>query len=417
MVPKDIILHVSAFQMSDMKSENTGLERFAIPKLSDIHTTHALIISGIRRCGKSTLMAQMIKKSANAFYLNFDDLRLADFTYKDFALLDEIISAEKYKVLFFDEIQIVKNWELYVKQKLSEKFKVIVTGSNASLLSKELGTRLTGRHFTRELFPFSYSEFIKFKSLKTGAVSFQKYLEAGGFPEYVKTGKKEYLTQLFSDILNRDIIVRHGVRDVSSLKRLSVFLMSNIGNLISATKLQQSFSVKTPTILEYFSYLEDTYLINFMPKFSYSLKAQAVNPKKVYAIDSALQNTVSTNWTDNNGRRLENVIYWHLRRENKEIYYFSENGKECDFIICENDNPKEIIQVCYELNAENRDRETAGLKAAMDFFKISNAKIITYNQDDAYIQDGKRISVIPVWKYITQKWKIKIFQKMGHRRF
>jgi predicted AAA+ superfamily ATPase len=279
---------------------------------------------------------------------------LFDFELANFKLLDNIIKTTQKKTLFFDEIQVVKGWELYIRQKLDEGFKVVVTGSNASLLSRELGTKLTGRHITKELFPFSYEEFLSFKSLKSGAASFQKYIDSGGFPEYVKTKNDDILINLFSDILNRDIIVRHGIRDVRSLKSLAIYLASNVANLVSASGLQQPSGLKTPTLLDYFSFLQDAYLIDFMPKFSYSLKVQSVNPKKIFVIDSGIIKIVSASFSEDYGRILENLIYWELRRKWKDLYYFSENGKECDFVITSNGKVEQLIQVCYELTQENQ---------------------------------------------------------------
>jgi predicted AAA+ superfamily ATPase len=402
MLQKNELEQIVLSQEERISKHALGLERDILSLLPDL-SSHALIISGIRRCGKSTLLLQLLKsKNKKYFFLNFDDPRLASFEISDFRIIDEIIKEKKAQFLFLDEPQIIKGWETYVKQKLDEHFKVVVTGSNASLLSRELGTRLTGRHITKELFPFSYNEFIKFKTLKIGISSFQKYMDIGGFPEYVKNLNPDILTTLFNDILDRDIIIRYGIRDFQSLRRLAQYLISNVGNLVAARKLEPALNIKTATMLEYFSYLQDTYLINFVPKFSYSFKAQSINPKKVYAIDTGLIKSVSSSFSDDNGSMLENIIYWHLRREKKEVYYFNETTKECDFVVCKNRNVQELIQVCFELNHSNRMRETEGLKAAMNFFKISNAKIITYNQTDAYIQDGNRIEIIPAWKYISQ---------------
>ena len=401
MIQKSTLHQIILTQNEEIRRKGTGFPRKILRDLPDVQS-HALIISGIRRCGKSTLLTQLLTKcSQDAFYLNFDDLRLADFSANDFVILDELISEGEYKALFFDEPQVIKQWERYVRQKLEEGFRVYITGSNASLLSRELGTHLTGRHITKELFPFSYSEFIQFKSLTAGVESFEQYVETGGFPEYVKSNNIDVMTELFNDILNRDIAVRHSIRDVASLKRLAIYLVSNVGNLVTANKLQQVFDLKTPTILEYFSFLEDTYLTGFVAKFSYSLKVQAVNPRKIYIVDSALQKAVSASFSQDLGRSLENIIHGCLRWRGDEIYYFNENGSECDFVVCKNGTPYELIQVCYELNAENREREQTGLKSAMDFFKLDNVKIITYGQKDSYIHDGTRVEIVPAWEYLV----------------
>jgi predicted AAA+ superfamily ATPase len=401
MIQQSIIQQVIDAQKQKNRRRSTGLQRDILPALPNVQT-HALIVSGIRRCGKSTLLLQLLDRdNQNALYLNFDDPRLFGFELTDFQLLDSIIARSKNSVLFFDEIQVVPAWELYVRQKIDEGFRVVITGSNASLLSRELGTKLTGRHITKELFPFSYKEFLAFKSLQANVQSWQKYMDSGGFPEYLKTNNTDILTALFYDILNRDIVVRHGIRDVRSLKQLAVYLVSNVGNLVTASKLQQALGIKTTaTILEYFSFLEDTYLINFMPKFSYSLKAQSVNPKKIYVIDRGIMKVASTSFTDDYGHLLENMIYWHLRQAGNELFYFNENGSECDFVVIENRKIQQLIQVCYELTPENREREQRGLQTAMDFFKTDKGLIVTCNQKDAYMYNSKRVEIVPAWEYI-----------------
>jgi predicted AAA+ superfamily ATPase len=401
MVQQSVIQQVLDAQRQKIQRQSSGLERNILSTLPDIRT-HALIVSGIRRCGKSTLLLQLLKRDKqNTLYLNFEDPRLIGFELPDFQLLDNIIANSKCDILFFDEIQVVQNWELYVRQKLDEGFKIVITGSNASLLSCELGTKLTGRHITKELFPFSYREFLSFKSLQADIHSLQKYMDTGGFPEYVKTRNTDILDTLFQDILNRDIVVRYGIRDVRALKRLAVYLVSNVSNLVTANKLQQPLGIKTNTILEYFSYLEDSYLVNFMPKFSYSLKIQSINPRKIYIIDPGIIKIASNSFTKNLGHSLENMIYWYLRQSRKEIFYFNENGHECDFIVTEKGKIDRLIQVCYELTPENREREQRGLQEAMDFFHTDRGLIVTYNQKDAYMQNGKQIKILPVYEYLS----------------
>jgi predicted AAA+ superfamily ATPase len=392
-------------QRQKLDRQTLGLERELLLKLPDLDT-HALIISGVRRCGKSTILMQLLKQRTQpVLYLNFDDLRIYGFVLKDFQLLDKIIEYNKSEVLFFDEIQVVEGWELYIRQKLDEGFRVFVTGSNATMLSRELGTKLTGRHITKELFPFSYREFLQFKNLEHNAKSLQKYMKTGGFPQFVKTNNTDILLELFTDILNRDIIVRYGIRDAAALKRLAVYLVSNTGNLVTAGKLQQPLSIKSSaTILEYFSFLEDTYLLSFMPKFSYSLKVQAVNPRKVYVVDTGLLQVASNSFTDNKGLILENLVFNELRRQTKHLYYFNENGSECDFVVMKNEKLQQVIQVCYEMTTENSEREINGLNSAMDFFKTDNGVILTFNQHDAYMHNGKRVEIMPVWEWLKENY-------------
>jgi len=404
MIQQSVLQRIIDTQKKKMFRLGTGFQREVLPNIPVLQS-HALIVTGIRRCGKSTLLQQILEANdSKKLFVGFEDPRLFNFEISDFEILDNIIENSKSETLFFDEMQVIEGWELYVRQKLDEGFRVAVTGSNASMLSRELGTKLTGRHISKELFPFSYCEFLGFKGLQADEKSLQKYMSTGGFPEFLKTNNTDILTELFHDILNRDIIVRHGIRDVRSLKNLAVYLVSNVGNLITASKLQQPLNIKaTATVLDYFSFLEDAYLVNFMPKFSYSLKVQIVNPRKIYVIDPGIINVASTVFTEKKGHLLENLIYWELRRQGKELYYFNENKAECDFVVMKHEKLEQVIQVCYELLPENREREIRGLTEAMDFFKTDNGLIISFNQQDAFMHNGKRIEVLPAWIFLTKE--------------
>lgn len=402
MVLENVISNVIEAQKANMDVLDLGLHRNSIKTLPDL-TSHALIVSGIRRCGKSTLLYQSLKeRHPEALYLNFEDTRLYDFDPSDFVRLDKVVRESTSKTLFFDEIQIVDRWEVYVRQKLDEGSKIVITGSNASLLSRELGTKLTGRHVTRELFPFSYPEFSAFAGSDPSEESVLSYLQTGGFPEYIKSGLDEILHHLFEDILIRDIAVRYGVRDVKTLRRLALYLVSNVGTRITGNRLKVLFeSGSTNTIMDYLSHFEYTYLFHFVPKFSYSLRKQLVNPRKVYANDTGLINANSGSFTDDLGSRFENLVFLHLRRQFKEIYYFAEKG-ECDFVVSEKGAVKQVLQVCYELTADNLDRELKGLSEAMEFFKLKTGTIVTLHQTDEFERDGKKISVVPAKEYLIK---------------
>lgn len=387
-------------QHATFLKKDVGLIREKLNHLQ-IVDSFALIITGIRRSGKSTLLYQLLKqKYNNAIYINFEDPRLAGFETTDFSRLSTEIEERKTKTLFFDEIQILDKWEIFIRQKLDEGYRVFITGSNASLLSIELGTKLTGRHISEELFTFSYSEFLAFKELKASSESFNYYLKIGGFPEYVKNEIGTILNNLLDDILTRDIAIRYGIKDISNLKQLAVYLISNIGKPISAKGLTNLFGIKSAsTILEYFSHLENSYIVQFLPAFSYSLKTQARNPKKVYTIDLGLFTENSIVFSEESGRRLENCIYLHLRKKYQELYYFNEKT-ECDFVAMDKGKTKELIQVCYQINDMNFDREINGLINAMDFFKETEGIIVTFDQKDKFEIDGKTVLMIPAHEYL-----------------
>jgi len=402
MIRQEEIALVIDSQRETFLKQDSGFTRDALTDIP-VADSFATIITGIRRCGKSTLLLQLLRRDyQDAVYLNFDDIRLSGFETGDLTRLHREIEKREIKVLFFDEIQIVEGWEKYINQLLREGYRVFITGSNASMLSVELGTHLTGRHLSMELFPFSYSEFIRFKELENGENAVMDYLKIGGIPEYVKTGISVVLNTLVDDILMRDIAVRHSVRDVTSLRQLTAFLITNIGNLVSANKLVGMFDIKSPaTFLEYFSFLKDAYLLEFVPMFSHSLKVQARNPKKVYAMDMGLYTENSISTSDNMGRRLENLIFLHLRRKYKHIFYYKDKG-ECDFIAMEKSAVKEAIQVCLTVNDENFDREYNGLLGAMQNLGLKEGCIVTLNQSDMFEKDDMIIKMVPVCDFFDR---------------
>ena len=406
MITVETILKASEEQVKKyLELNKNSAKRFVDEKSVSPLPSFARIITGVRRCGKSTVVQMnFLKKSA--FYLNFEDTSLYGFDTKDFEILNEAI--EKFskenscKYLCFDEIQSVNGWEIFVHRKLEENYLVIVTGSNASLLSWELGTRLTGRHLDYEMFPFSFKEFCVLKNLKVNTNSFSKYLTQGGFPEAIKNESDEILQRLFDDILTRDIAVRHSIRDVRTLKILSLYLASNCGNLISGSKLSAQLGIKTNvTILEYLSYLEQCYLFFFVPKFNYSAKAQSVNPKKVYCIDTGMIQSVTLSSNADMGRMLENAVFIELRRRTKNIWYYSESSFECDFLYGHDSVPENAVQVCYELTSENREREVRGLVETCRKFPGVKPLIVTFNQKDKISYDGMIIEAIPAVEFFT----------------
>jgi len=403
MLLKSTLIRIIEAQKANLDRQSKGLEREALKTIPDV-TSHAIIITGIRRCGKSTLLKQLLdEKYLGALYLNFEDPRLYDFENNDLARLDEIIAESNNNVLLFDEIQVISAWERYVRQKLDEGYQLFITGSNASLLSSELGTKLTGRHISKELFPFSYKEFMRYRKKEASADSLLDYLGEGGIPEYVKTRTDDILSQLFEDILLRDIAVRWGVRDIRTLQRLALYLVSNVGKLISGNKLRILFEIgATSTVMEHLSHMEAAYLFHFIPRFSYSLRKQMVNPRKVYAADTGLVSINTASFSDDRGRKFENLVFLHLRRQYTGIYYFHEKG-ECDFIVHEKGIAPEAVQVCFELNRDNLDRELNGLFEAMDSLKIKQGTIVTLKQTDRFEKNGLFANVVPACKFLESK--------------
>ncbi len=398
MLSKLIIEQVIDSQKERLIFMDTGLPRILAeyPGL----TSHTLIVSGIRRCGKSTLLQQINKTfSAHSIYLNFEDPRLAGFDLSDFNRLHEIGVKEETVAYFFDEIQNIENWESFVRFRLDEGYRIFITGSNASMLSKELGTKLTGRHITKELFPFSYREYITFTGQESSEHSSVRYMKSGGFPEYLKTGLPEVLMHAFNDIVVRDIAIRYNLKNISVLQQLAVWLVSNTGKPITGNSLRKTFQIgSSSSMMDYLSYFVDAYLFSFIPKFSYSHKVQLVNPKKIYCIDNGLIEINSVSFNEDNGRLLENMVFMQLRRQSAEIYYFSDQ-KECDFVVFQNGKLQGLYQVCWQLDQNNMDRELSGLLEAMNYFGISTGSIITVNQSDTFNVDTKTIMAQPFYEW------------------
>jgi hypothetical protein len=404
MIIKESLRNIVIAQRKDVLLASENIEREKLKEIK-VEESFAIILSGVRRCGKSTLLGQMIRKSKNFYYFNFEDPNAVNFELSDFETLNQVFDEEygKSNYYFFDEVQNVEKWELFVRAMLDKGKYFVITGSNASLLSRELGTRLTGRHLNYELFPFSFKEFLKFTGKKQDIKSFQEYFIKGGFPQYIKSGRLESLQDLFNDIINRDISIRHRIRNLKSLREMAVYLITNVGKEFSYNSLKKTFGLgSVNSAISFVSFFEDSYMLFTVPKFDYSIKKQIINPKKVYSIDNGFSVVNSASFSEDKGRMLENMAFLNLRKMYKEIFYFQETG-ECDFVIKEGTKITQAIQVCYNLTEQNKDREINGLVEAMDNFKLKEGLILTYNQDDAFIVNGKKIIAKPVWKWLLEK--------------
>ena len=351
------------------------------------------VISGIRRSGKSTLMRMIMAHYApNVVCFNFEDSRIFGFEVSDFKKLDELMG-ETHPVYFFDEIQNVENWEIFVRQLHERGEKVFVTGSNASLLSKELGTKLTGRYLSHELFPFAYNEFLEHTNQENNLASFENYRKLGGFPEFLDTQNTDVLQTLLRDILFRDIAIRYGIRNTKTLFDIALHLLSNAGKETTYNRLRKTFGIgSTNSVSDYLKWLEDTYILFFLPRFSWSPKSVLVNPRKVYAIDTGFIQANTMSHSADSGRLLENMVYLYLRQKNTELFYFREKG-ECDFVVMEKGNCKQVLQVCEEIHSDNKNREINGLIEAMNFFDLEEGVIYTLDQEDEFVIEGKKIKV------------------------
>ena len=375
------------------------------------------IVSGIRRCGKSTLVQHIRGNNhENKYSINFDDNRLVGFTSEDFEKLNEAFHElyEPEKTYYFDEIQNVAGWERFVRRLYNEGKKIYITGSNATMLSKELGTHLTGRNVQTELFPFSFNEYLRFKGMQLEKSdfysaekstrmkkAFRKYILDGGFPEFLQTSHPQYLKNLYENIIYKDVIARYNIRNVKTIIEMIHYLISNISKENSYNGLKNVFGLSNAiSVKEYISYFENAYLLFSINKFDFSLKKQLANPKKIYSIDTGLANSVSFQFSDNFGRQLENVVFLHLKRMGHEIYYHK-NKQECDFIIRENGKIINAIQVCQSIeNPDTKSREMNGLQEAMKQYDLTNGLIITEDEEEIIKFKEFTIHVIPVWKWL-----------------
>jgi len=387
-----------------------------------------VFLSGVRRCGKSSLMrlasdqlrARKGVSPSDILYLNFEDERMLDFAAKDFEKVleafDEIRGRSGRAWFFLDEIQNVKGWERWLNRLYEfEDVRVAVTGSNATLIESEVSGALTGRNRQIAVHPLSFREFLSWKGiaaqkpdtmLRNERVkvksAFAEFLRMGGFPEVVKTGDTTLLDQYLKDILYRDVIARRGIRNAHEIKELCLFLSSNIGTVRSYKNLKDMVGARSlVTIKNYLDILEQVYLFFGLDLFDYSVKKRMYNPSKVYSIDGALTGSMAFRFSENMGRIYENAVFVELLRRGQETYYWrSAGGKEVDFVCRKGKAVETAIQVCFDLSdAETRAREYEGLRAAKE--ELGAKMLLILTEDEEKTEAG--INIMPLWKWSLQR--------------
>jgi uncharacterized protein len=414
MISQDLLQEVVYEQANTFLNKDPGITRNI--DINYLINSHLItIITGIRRSGKSTLMRQIARLYSDFNYINFDDERIANFSLEDFRILMLVFQKKQHsKIIFLDEIQLVQNWEMFVRRIFEEGYKIYLTVSNAKLLSSELATHLTGRYQKIELFPFSFQEFLQFSNVeynestskeKAKILNFlDDYIANGGFPEYRVLNDKEYLKIVYNDVIYRDLIVRFGIKNSKAFKQLANYLFTNFTKETSYNSLTKLFKINSPsTISDYVDYLQQAYLIFECYKYDYSLKKQMIYNKKVYVIDNGLRNAVAFNFSKNIGQNIENMVFIELKRQQKEVYFYrSKDNYEVDFVV--HQNPIKLIQVTYSMHdTVTAEREKRGLHVAMQELNIQTATIITYNEEDTIIENQKEIKIIPLWKFLMTK--------------
>ncbi len=396
-----------------------GLPREALGRIGALlKLPRVVVVTGLRRSGKSTLQAQLADAffPGDYYYLNFDDERWAGFEASEFhrihEALIEIFGEKRYFLM--DEVQNIPRWELFVRRLHDAGYKLIVTGSNASLLSREIGSHLTGRHGTVELFPFSFREYLDFKQVKsspqntTQSATLKKalraYLKEGGIPDALKYPEDDFCAQLYQDILYRDISARYSIDSLKNLREMSLFLMGNTGRPVSFNKLRQSLMLgSVNTVKTYMEYLEASWLYFTINVYSSSVKQQQIAPKKVYCIDNGLIDQVAFRSSEDLGWLLENTVFLHLRRRTSEIFYVkNDDGSEVDFLIRRGTKPIELIQASASVrDPATRKRELGALWKAMERYKINAGTIVTLEEREE-VREGKRvIKIVPATEWLS----------------
>jgi len=415
-------------QQQDFEDENPSVKRTITSKATELLPLKMpIVITGIRRCGKSFLL-KIIKDKLNLgnqdyLYVNFNDERLANFSLEDFQkILDFIIERgfSENCVLFLDEIQETDGWEKWI-DRIRQRHSIFISGSNSKLLSSEISSILTGRSISLHLMPFDFSEFLASKHIaiqgritdsKQRAVSraaFGEFLVAGGLPQRVMSGNDIVVRELYENILYRDIIKRFGKLS-REIKEIGIYLLSNPSSPVSMRTVSAFSGIKNlSTLKRIFEAFENAFLFFFVSKIGRSVKKQIQNPKKAYCVDNGFLSSMGFRLSEDKGRLLENLVAIELKRGKKEFFYYSEK-KECDFVVRNGNAITEAIQVCYELNDENREREFGGLNEAMNEFGLRKGIILTYDQEESIKDKELTISILPVWKWLLDK-SIKDMQK------
>ncbi len=395
----------------------------------------AFVCIGVRRCGKSTLLYQIIddlKRNGvtndNILYINFFDDRLMDVKRSNLSLITEAyysIYPEKKGTetvyCFFDEVQEADNWEPFVDRILrTEKCEVFISGSSAKMLSKELATQMRGRSIAWELFPFSFKEFADYnkadyKNLTTKnrlilKKCFDEYFKIGGFPEVRNVSDKIRLMihqEYYKTILHRDVIERFDAIHPQAVVQAGYRLINSAGSLYSINRMTSylkslGHKISKGFVAACIDWFEDVYFLFSLKIFSQSVAIQNVNAKKVYCIDHAMINSVSSGISANSGHLLENMVFLHLRRMTDSLYYYrTNNGKEIDFVWLDNQKKKHLVQVCLSLaDPLTKKREITSLTQAMDELRLTEGTIVTLDEDQQIGKGGKKIRIIPAWKYL-----------------
>ncbi len=422
----DQLRQLLADQAQEFAQRARGVHRTVLAHADDfMRSSQIVVVSGLRRCGKSTLQAQLADRYCpdKYYYINFDDERWSGITAADFPRIHEMLLTQfgERRYVLLDEVQNVPEWERFVRRLHDQRYKVIVTGSNAALLSQELGTRLTGRYHLLELFPFSFAEYLQWAKIDVDTSSSaerattrtkarlqraaHQYLERGGIPSVLQSSETRIAAQLYQDIIYRDISTRYAVQDIRRLKELALYLISNVGRPISFNKLRGQLMLgSVNTIKNYVEYLESCWLFFTVNCFSHSVKQQQIAAKRMYAIDTGMVQQVGFLTSRDVGWMLENCVYVQLRRDTSEIFYVKNaDATAVDFAVRAGRNIQTLVQACASLrDPATRARELHALESAMRTHKLREGTIVTMNESETIRAPAGRIHVCPLPEWLLR---------------
>ncbi len=431
MADEQLFQALSYWNLWGRGSFETGISRDAREVLLPwLDRPEVVAICGMRRCGKSTLMRQLVRAlvqrgaaEKDTLFVNFEDPIFLE-RGLDTGALDrvfdtyfELVRPTALPYVLLDEVHNVEGWERWVRSRAETgRARFVVSGSSSRLLDPDLATVLTGRHYTHTLWPLSFPELLRFRGLELDGRAdvlahgprirqeLARYLQFGGLPEAVLAQSDEIRTgllkQYFRDLLYRDVVSRHQIRDVRALETVAHHYLVNTANLATYNRLKNLYGLAMDQIRSYTRYLEESYLVREVPRFSYKVSAQSRSPRKVYAVDTGLRNAVAFRFSEDLGRLAETAVFLHLVRDpDVRIFYFQGRG-ECDFVVWRGSEPEQAIQVCYEDVGELPERERAGLEQAMESLELAEGLILTRSIAHVWESEGRKVRALPLWQWL-----------------
>jgi len=408
-----------------------------------LSTGEVIVLKGIRRSGKSTLLINHIRhltgtgvNKKEVLFVNFEDPRFdgelnSELLEQIFEVYKEFVNNETKPHIFLDEVQHVDQWEKWVLTGYElKRAHFYVTGSSSKLLSREFGAALSGRFLSITVFPLSFGEYLRFKaqpvpdkiSLITQKlvfkIAFNEFLKGGGFPKACSLDedlRRQEIIMYYETIILKDIVARYNLKNYDSVKKVALYLLSNIGKPFNLNRVRVSLSLSYDLADKYFEYLKDTFLLFEVFQYDHSLNRQFANRRKVYCIDNGVLTHTSFRISEDYGRYLENLVFIELLRKGHEVY-FHQGKKECDFIIKKGLNITQAIQVCRTLqDEETKKRELEGLKEALETYGLNEGMILTEDEEYEITSQGRRIMVQPVWKWLLGSKNIPLSTALSPR--